>query len=321
MTIHILMFAGGLVILYAGAESLVRGASKLALALGVSATIVGMTVVAYGTSAPELVVGLIAGAEGRPGLVWGNVIGSNIANLALVLGIALLIRPIPNQGRFLQRQTPLLMVVTGLMLVLAWNGVIEAFEGVILILILAIYIFGQVRAELRAVKLRRKDAKAVGVDPVPPPTTGRKVVYGAMVLVGLGALIGGAELMVKGAVAIAEQLGISERIIGIAVVAVGTSLPELAASIVASVRRETDLLLGGLIGSNIFNILIILGVCSAITPIDLGGESFRLDGLFVMGVPALIFAFAVFDNTLRRVYGGALLGLYLIYMVLIWTLG
>lgn len=318
MILHGVIFVCGLLLLYVGAEAMVRGASRLAALLGISAAVVGMTVVAYGTSAPELVVGIIASVKQQSALVYGNVIGSNIANLALVLGAGLLIGPIRINENFVRRRIPFLIGVTALFIVLSFFGSLGRPAAGLFLAVLAWYFYRELTNERR---------QLAASSPRPPMQTAGKagfwwsLFYLFLVIAGIVGLVVGAEMMVRSALVFARHYGISERIIGITVVALGTSLPELAATIVAAVRRETDLLIGGLVGSNIFNILIILGVCGLIRPIPVNLTEVRVDFIFLLGLPVLLVGLVLINPLLKRWMGALLLSLYALFMFLLWLNG
>ena len=261
--LSLLGIAGGLVLLILGGTALVTGASQLAARLGVSPMIVGLTIVGFGTSAPELVVNIIGGLRGESALAFGNVIGSNISNLALVLGAAALLQSIEIQGAVIRREVPLLLLVTTIMTVMALDNFLEgdtaqigASDAVVLILLFAIFIYITVQDVL----LSRKEDPLIlemGENPlvVTEPVSRFQWVY---MVVGFMLLFAGGEMTVRNSVEFANRLGVSTTIIGLFVVAIGTSLPELITSVVAAWRKESDLALGNILGSNVFNSLIVL---------------------------------------------------------------
>ncbi len=261
----VLWFIAGLVFLVGGAELMVRGAARLAAAFGISPLVVGLTVVAFGTSAPELAVTVKSAYAGQADLALGNVVGSNIANILLILGAASLITPLTVATQ-LVRFDVWIMIITSLAVgALGFNGQIGRFEGLLLALCLAIYIVHGVW------KSRRESAKAIAEyeaefgpkEPLSTRTVGRNVVY---VIVGLVLLVAGAGWLVDTAVAFARAWGVSELVIGLTIVAIGTSLPEVATSIVASLKGERDIAVGNAVGSNIFNVLAVLGIGAAVSP-------------------------------------------------------
>ena len=267
----IVLFVVGLVLLTAGAELLVRGASALAGRLGISPLVIGLTMVAIGTSAPELAVSVGAGLSGQPDIALGNVVGSNIANVLLVLGLSALIVPLVVQRQLVWLDVPLLIGASVLLLVMSLDGRIGPFDGFLLFACVVGYTLFVVH-----------HSRSTGADDAPgdgaPPDGGnavaqsatrpggRMVVQVALIVVGLAMLVLGAHWLVKGAVAMARQFGVSELIIGLTIVAGGTSLPELATSVVASMRGERDIAVGNAVGSSLFNILAIAGIAAMVTP-------------------------------------------------------
>lgn len=272
--VNIILVVGGLVLLYFGAEGLVRGAASLALRFGLTPLVVGLTVVAFGTSAPELVVSIGTALEGRGALAIGNVVGSNIANIALILGVSVLIQPVRVQLQLLRFDVPLMIGVSALLTVLLLDGSLSRPEGALLFAGLVAYTsFNVWQSRREQATVQNEFSEGV------PAASGSAVRDMVWVVVGLGLLIVGARLLVTGAVAMAEAAGLSEAFIGLTIVAVGTSLPELATSIVAAVRDEGDIAVGNVIGSNVFNILSILGLSALLVPLDRGGIA-----LFDLGV-------------------------------------
>src|SRR5688572_6134790 len=262
-----LMLAGGIAGLYFGAELLVKGAAGLARAMGMAPLVVGLTVVAYGTSAPELVVSLVAALENQSAIVLGNVVGSNIANLGLILGITALIAPPPVEASLIRREVPIMIAAAAAIPLLLLDRQVGRIEGGLLVLGALAFTWWTLRAIKRpdsnqelAEEMRDEVARDAG--------GGSRLKLAGMTIAGLGVLIGGGKLFVDGASALAIQLGMSERLVGLTIVAVGTSLPELAASLVAAMRGHSALAVGNVVGSNIFNVLFILGVTGTIHPVD-----------------------------------------------------
>jgi cation:H+ antiporter len=258
----VVLLVAGLGLLYFGAEWLVGGASRLATSFGVRPLIVGLTVVAYGTSSPELVVGISAAARGEGAIALGNVIGSNVANIGLILAAAALIRP-PSIDRSLRRrELPVLLIATALIPVALLDAIVRPWEGAVLLLLGAAYTAWMVRGargdrslEQEAVQMAAAaDRAALGA----VPQRGRLRLAG-VALLGLAGLVVGGHLLVVGAVGLARILGMSERLIGLTIVAIGTSLPELATSVIAATRGHSDIAVGNVVGSNIFNVLLIFG--------------------------------------------------------------
>lgn len=260
-----LYLIGGLTMLFVGAEGLIRGSSNLAIKLGITPLVVGLTVVAFGTSAPELVVSIKAAIIGNSSISLGNVVGSNIANIGLILGVASFIRPINVKAIVIRREIPLMIGFSILFFLLLLDGEFKFIEGLIFITGLIAYVFF-------SILLARKEKSPV-IDK--EFEEGLKSKFGIPISIiltalGLGLLILGASLFVQGAVAVAKLLKMSDTVIGLTIIALGTSLPELITSIVASIKNETDIAIGNIVGSNIFNILGIIGVIALITPINSG---------------------------------------------------
>jgi len=256
-----LSLLGGLALLLVGAELLVRGASRLAAALGIAPLVIGLTVVAYGTSAPELAVSVRAGLAGSAGLAMGNVLGSNLFNILLVLGLSSLLVPLDVSRQLIRIDVPILVAVTALAYVLALDGRLGRADGAVLLVLAAAYTGLQVAAARRP----RSGTERAGQGSR-QETGGSWPVQIALVLGGLALLVLGSGWLVEGAMATARWLGVGETLIGLTIVAAGTSLPELATSVVAGVRGERDLATGNVVGSDIFNVLVVLGAAAALSP-------------------------------------------------------
>ncbi len=259
----IVSIAGGLILLAAGAEGLVRGSAALAARLGVTPLVIGLTVVAFGTGSPELVVSLQAAADGRGGIAVGNVIGSNIMNIALVLGIAALVRPLEVRALVTRLEIPVLILASLLGWVFLAGGTLARWQGFVLLTVLALY------GGARLFIARRTPSAQIAAGFVADIAGQRGGLYRAvgMVAIGLLLLVLGARFLVGGAVSVAHALGVSEALIGLTVVALGTSLPELATSLVAAVRNQPDIAVGNVVGSCIFNVLGILGLTAVVSPV------------------------------------------------------
>ena len=256
----------GIVVLYFGAEWLVRGASRLASSLGVSPIVVGLTVVSLGTSAPELVVCLVAALQGNPGLAIGNVMGSNLANIGLILGLTSLVHPLEVKHRVVWREMPVMLLITFAIYPIAFDRVLSRMDGFMLLLVLLAYLVWVFRSghpdEIKSSHGLR-DSMATSEEAA--SLLNLKDI--GHVALGSAFLVLGGYCIVKGAVEVASALGISEVIIGLTVVAIGTSLPELATSLVAAMRQEVDIAVGNIIGSNIFNLTAIFGTTAIVRPI------------------------------------------------------
>ncbi len=310
---------GGGVLLYVGAEWLVGGASALALALRVPQLLVGLTIVAYGTSMPEIVVGVQAAAGGHGAVALGNVIGSNIANIGLILGVAALIRPAHVHGALRAREVPVLLVSTAMVPVLLIDDVVSRQESAALILFAVGYTGWMVRAARGAAAVKtatgevRAEEQAADVAGAP---TSRGTAKAALTAgAGLLVLLIGGSIFIDGAVSVARSIGISDRLVGLTIVATGTSLPELVTSVIAARRGHSDLAVGNVVGSNIFNVLLCLGAAGLAGPVGapLATIAFDLVGLVVMTVVAA--AFIRSERTISRVEGALALGLYLLFTV------
>jgi len=303
------LLCGGLALLYVGAEGLVRGSTALALRLGLTPLVVGLTVVAFGTSSPELVVSVQASLTGNGPIALGNVIGSNICNVGLILGLAALIRPLNVHVQLLRLDVPLMLLTSILLTLLLRDSGLARPEGLLLTIGIVLY------TTFNVWKARREHTAAQQefADVIPSIETKawRDVLF---VLGGIALLIVGAHLLVSGAVAIAERLGLSKAVIGLTIIAVGTSLPELATSLVAAARGEGDIAIGNVVGSNVFNILAILGFAALLNP--LYAHEIGLVDLGVMTAFALLILPLMRSGfRLTRWEGALLLGLYAAYVV------
>lgn len=256
---------GGLILLVVGAEALVRGASRLAARFGISPLIIGLTVVAFGTSAPETAVSIQASLNGSGDIAVGNVIGSNIANILLILGLSALVAPLVVSRQLVRLDVPVMIGAGLLTFGLAWNGRVSQLDGFILLALLLVYTAFLVVVSKRE-KNRQQDefANEFGADENTKKPLGW-VFQLFLVVLGLGLLIAGSNLLIEGAVALARALGLSELVIGLTVIAVGTSMPELATSVMAVYRGERDIAVGNIVGSCIFNLLLVLGAGAAIS--------------------------------------------------------
>lgn len=303
-----LLLIGGLVALLAGAEVLVRGASRLATATGMSPLVIGLTVVAFGTSAPELAVGIDAVHRGAAGIAIGNVIGSNITNVLLILGISALVTPLIVSRQLVWLDVPVMIASSVLVFALALDGNISRVEGGGLALAAVVYVSWLIR-------LARREANEAD-DPV-DPERGRWswAVDIAMVVAGLALLVLGARWLVQSAVTVAGALGLSELVIGLTVIAVGTSMPEIATSIMAAVRGQRDIAVGNIVGSNVLNLLLVLGLTSVFSPdgIPVAAAAIHFD--FPVMLAAAIACLPIFftGHCIQRWEGAVFLGYYIAY--------
>jgi cation:H+ antiporter len=304
MPVQVLLFAVGLVVLAAGAEALIRGAVRVARALGVSPFVVGFTAVGFGTSAPELVVCLSAALGGSSEIALGNVVGSNIANVGVVLGLAAVVAPLAAQMRLLKVEVPLVIGASLLLWALCRDGRLDRVDGGLLLVGfagLAAYMYRSARAEPPVVK---EELGLVAAEKM------RVWVAAVLVVVGLCGLVGGAHLMVTAAVNLARALGVSEWLIGLTVVAVGTSLPEMAAAVAGAVRGEADIVLGNVAGSNLFNVLLILGATATAQPMGAPATALTVELPVMTGFAVLLMLVVANGLRVHRWEGALLLAAY-----------
>jgi cation:H+ antiporter len=298
----------GLVVLYFGAQALVKGGAELALRLGLKPLVIGLTVMAFGTSSPEMVVSIQAAMTGNGALSIGNVVGSNICNIALILGLCALVTPLTATSQVIRREVPIMIGVSVVTVLMLLDGHLARWEGALLIAGLVGYTVltvKQARAET-ATPASKEFRDELGLRPTP---LGVSI---PLVIVGLGALIAGSHFFVKGAVTLAESWGMSQVAIGLTIVAVGTSLPELATSLVAAIRRDSDVSIGNVVGSNIFNLLGILGVAALLQPIDAPGLEWG-DLVVMLVVAVALLPLAKSGGRVDRWEGAGLLAAYVGY--------
>lgn len=313
-----LLLLGGGLLLYFGAQWLVAGSSALALALRIPQLIVGLTVIAYGTSMPEMIVGVQASMSGHPAVAIGNVLGSNIANIGLILGAAALIAPARVDGALRARELPVLLVSTILVPLTLIDGVLSALEGILLLACGWVYTAWMIRAARAGSEVAVAHAEAVverdAADAAGAPKAQGVLRSALIALLGLGVLLVGGTLFVQGAISAAQALGMSERLVGLTVVAVGTSLPELITSIVAARRGHSDLAIGNVVGSNIFNVFLCLGAAplGGAVAAPLSELAFDLIALFVMTAVAAVLIRT--DRTISRTEGAVAVGLYVAFI-------
>jgi cation:H+ antiporter len=316
LLLDLFLFAAGLTALYFGAEWLVGGSSRLATVYGISPVVVGLTIVAFGTSAPELVVSGLASLRGNGDIAVGNVVGSNIANIALILGISALIRPIVVNRGLMVRDVPIMIGFAGLFLLMAAGGTVTRTEGGVLLGLFTaymLYIGWETRREAtQAATLVEKERALLESLPGGRPRPGRDLV---LTLVGTAVLVGGAQLLVGSATSIARVFGVPEVIIGMTLVAFGTSVPELAASVVASIRGEAQIVIGNIVGSNIFNASLILGTSALVRPLPIDPSIMRLEAPLMLGLSMILLPFTFTNLCLNRLEGGALLAGYGVFVI------
>jgi cation:H+ antiporter len=307
-TIAILVI--GLIILIIGGDYLVRGSSSIALRLHLSPLVVGLTIVAFGTSAPELVISVQSALKGSPDIAMGNVIGSNICNLALVLGLTSVISPVKVQSNSIRIDWPMTMGASILLYIMIREGYLIGLEGMIMVTVLVIYL-------VLIIKQSRKNilaSKAEEEDKIPDPPSKQIWKDLVFILLGCAGLYFGSEWFVGSAKELALSIGVEERVVGLTVVALGTSLPELATAAVASYKGQTDLALGNLMGSNIFNILSILGITSIIKDIHVHEIILNKDMMWMLLITLMILPLMVIRREVGRVDGLILLIVYTVYI-------
>ena len=312
MLLYILLCLIGFVLLYFGAEWLVKGSSSLARSLGVTPIVIGLTVVAFGTSAPELVVSLISSIKGKSMIAVGNVVGSNICNIALVLGLSALFNPIKSDPSVIRRDIPIMLGISLYLLVLSLNSTLGRIEGATLFAGIIAYTFINYYLAKKETRLAGSGEMATAIESelegIGYIASRPKQIM--LVIVGIAGVVGGAQMVVESAVYIMTELGVSEKFIGLTIVAFGTSLPELATSVVAAMRGEMDISIGNLVGSNVFNIMSVLGAASLVRPIPIPGGFFE-SGLWIDYLVMLLTSFLPW-LLMRRTYtvdrkGGAIL--------------
>jgi len=304
----------GLVLLVVGGEYLVRASVGLSLKFKLSRIVIGMTIVSFATSLPELLVSVKAALNGSPELALGNVVGSNIANLALVLGATAVLTPIFIKKVSYKYNIPAMLLLSGLLYFFLKNDLVLSFtEGLILFVLLIIFIYVLIKHASKAGDINLDELEEIDEDTAIASML--KILI--WLVVGGVALWAGAEFLVDGAKALARQVGVSERIIGVSIVAIGTSIPELAASIISALKKEKDLSFGNLVGSNIFNIGSVLGLTAMIKPIHITNlKLINVDILWMLGISALIIPLALLPkkHKISWLKGSIYLGLYIIYM-------
>ena len=315
-----LLLIAGLVVLLAGGEALVRGATALARWLGVSSMVIGMTVLAFGTSAPELAVNIAAAVNGRSAITFGNVVGSNIANIGLILGFTAIVQTLRIHRTIVTREIPIMLGATALTIVLGSDWILGnepdrfgRIDGALLLIAFAAFLFVTVRNALKARKDDRFMHEAAEeqdeIVQLRPPVTV------LLTVAGLTGVLLGSHWTVQGASRVAQALGMSEALIGLTIIAVGTSLPELTTSLFAALKGHADLAIGNIVGSNVFNLLFILGVSATIHAVPVPDPRGRVDLLALAAFSAILLPLGITQKRLRRAEGALLLAGYISFMV------
>lgn len=310
VTESIIYLSSGILMLFVGGEGLIRGSSSLALRIGISPLVVGLTVVAFGTSGPELLVSLKAALMGNSSISLGNVIGSNIANIALILGISAIIRPLKVHANVIKREIPIMIGITILLIIFLSDGILGFLEGLVFIILMISYTIINISLSLKENKEIQSEFEEGLKSKIKLPVS---IVF---VVLGLALLFWGADLFLKGAISLAKFLNVSDTVIGLTVVAVGTSLPELFTSIVATIKNESDIAVGNVVGSNIFNILSILGISALIVSIK-STEISYLDLGVMLAAAIVLLPLSFTGFRINRLEGVLLLLGYLAYLFIL----
>lgn len=303
---YIVYFLTGFVLLYYGANFLVNGSSSIAVSFGVKKIVVGLTLVALGTSMPEFVVSLFSAIEKVDNISVGNIIGSNLANVLLVLGISSVIRPIKAKRRIFILDFPVLLVITAIFIIFCYNGRLVFYEGAILLTLFIAYM------SYIIVNRKVQEENVVEIKNIERGNISKNL---ALSFLGLGGLVIGGNLTVRGAIGLARAFGISELIIGLTIVALGTSLPELFTSVIAVVKKEDEISIGNIIGSNLFNTAFVLGTIPMIYSLKIDTSVIKFENPFMMVVTILLFVFLFIGKKLSRIEGVFLLILYVLFIL------
>jgi cation:H+ antiporter len=305
---------GGLILLFIGGEGLVRGAVSFARILKIPAVVIGLTIVAYGTSTPELVVSTMAAMEGKPDIAIGNIVGSNICNILLILGLAAFISPIINNPKLAKRDGSIMIAVSVLLIGMMWDGMISRLEGGILFALIVAYTWNTFAgAKKRDTKAQAQADENVDIEiPDAHDPMWKSILF---MFGGLALLVAGSNYLIEGSVAFARILGVSEAVIGLTIVAVGTSTPELVTSVIAAIKKHADIAVANVVGSNIFNIIGILGITGLISPIPVSSHFMVLDVWVMLAVAVLLTILMMTMKTLGRVTGFVGIALFTAYTV------
>lgn len=304
MIIAILLILLSLVILYFAADWLVLGGASLAQRLGVSPLIVGLTVVSFGTSAPELLVSIQSSLSGQGALAVGNVVGSNMFNIGIILGVSALIYPLLVKRQLFKVDVPVMIIATVAFLITFRNGKLNFLEGVVFLVIFVSYMLYLI---YKAMKDKHQTQSESGFK-----TTKHWLIDISLIVVGLIGLVHGSDLLVKNSVLVAREWGMSEALIGLTIVAAGTSMPELATSVVAALKKHSDIAIGNVVGSNIFNVLLILGTAGVIMPVETSDINL-FDGIYLLVTTLILFFFMKARRSISRLEGLVLVVVYFIY--------
>jgi cation:H+ antiporter len=306
----ILSLLAGFVLLLGGGEYLVRGAGALALRFGLSHLVVGIIIVGFGTSVPELVASIQAALSGAPGIAMGNVVGSNTANILLILGVGAIIYPVIVSGAAIYRDGVTMVATAALLLFAVWGGQLSTLAGLLFVLLLAAYLVYLIYSDRKA---NGEAAADEDDDDLPKPSKSIWLDI-AMIAGGTAAVVAGGKLLVDGAISVAQAFDVSDEVIGLTLVAIGTSLPELATSIMAALRKHSDIALGNVLGSNVYNILGIAGITALIKPIPVSAHMVKIDIPVMIAVSVALFVLAVVVRRFGKRVGYAFLAGYAVYI-------
>ena len=310
MIFTILSLLAGFVLLLGGGEYLVRGAGALALRFGLSHLVVGIIIVGFGTSVPELVASIQAALSGAPGIAMGNVVGSNTANILLILGVGAIIYPVIVSGAAIYRDGVTMVATAAQLLFAVWGGQLSTLAGLLFVLLLAAYLVYLIYSDRKA---NGEAAADEDDDDLPKPSKSIWLDI-AMVAGGTAAVVAGGKLLVDGAISVAQAFDVSDEVIGLTLVAIGTSLPELATSIMAALRKHSDIALGNVLGSNVYNILGIAGITALIKPIPVSAHMVKVDIPVMIAVSVALFVLAVVVRRFGKRVGYAFLAGYAVYI-------
>jgi len=303
---YLLYFLSGFILLYYGADFLVRGSSSIAVSFGVKKIVVGLTIVALGTSMPEFVVSLFAAVKKVDDVSIGNIVGSNMANILLVLGLASVIRPIKVKKRIFLLELPVLLLITLMFVLFCMDGTLKGYEGALMLIVFVVY--------MTFIIANRKVRNSADVD-LPPMEKGHIIRNTFLTVLGLLGLVIGGQLTVRGAIGLARAVGISELVIGLTVVALGTSLPELFTSVVAVIKKEDEISIGNIIGSNLFNTAFVLGIVPMIYSLKIDAHVIRFENILLLCITVLFAILLFIGRGLSRLEGVFLLLLYVLFIL------
>jgi cation:H+ antiporter len=307
----------GLLLLAIGGEVLVRGATRIARIAGLTPAVIGLTVVAIGTSLPELVVSVSAAAKAQADLAIANVIGSNILNITGTLGLVALLTPLPTRTTMVRLEWPVLLLATAATLLVLRDGAIDRYEAGFFLIALVVFIAYSIHIA-RAEATSHEQASLADQVEIHSPGRPRGIAYSlALIVAGLVLLVAGGDSLVNGAVRLARSLGVTERMIGLTVVAIGTGAPEIAATVIAALRRQSDLAMSNLIGSNIFNLLGILSAAALVRPLLFDYEALATDGWWMLGATVLLLPIMLIARRVTRIEGALLILVYAAYLFFI----